>query len=147
MGIIGLIQNLDHSFSIQGSDFCLFKTSIQFFCDSLFVEMLADKHDFLHSVSILGIPVMHQSGFLLHQLDQIFFWCCGIPETGFTELFLCAGLFSLIGIPIQYNARVRVDFKFVIHRAGEKPSFIARRTVVGLAPDLHVLRRSAGHLG
>ena len=57
-----------------------------------FVEMLTDKHDFLHAVAIFLIPVARQARFLLHHLRQFVLRCGGIPQAGFRQLFLAACL-------------------------------------------------------
>ena len=43
------------------------------------------------------VPVAHQSGFLTHQFNQVFFGGCGIPQPGFGQLFLSACLFKKVG--------------------------------------------------
>ena len=39
----------------------------------LFVHVLADEDYLLHAVSVFFVPVAHQSGFLAHQFNQVFF--------------------------------------------------------------------------
>lgn len=37
----------------------LFQAFVKFAGNRFFVEMLSDEHDFLHPVSVLGVPVVH----------------------------------------------------------------------------------------
>ena len=75
----------------------LLKAFVEVAYNLLFVHVLADEDYLLHAVSVLFVPVAHQSGFLTHQFNQVFFGGCGIPQPGFGQLFLSACLFKKVG--------------------------------------------------
>ena len=75
----------------------LLKACVEVAYNLLFVHVLADEDYLLHAVSVFFVPVAHQSGFLTHQFNQVFFGGCGIPQAGFGQLFLRACLFKKVG--------------------------------------------------
>ena len=75
----------------------LLKAFVEVAYNLLFVHVLADEDYLLHAVSVFFVPVAHQSGFLTHQFNQVFFGGCGIPQPGFGQLFLSACLFKKVG--------------------------------------------------
>lgn len=72
----------------------LLKAFVEVAYNLLFVHVLADEDYLLHAVSVLFVPIAHQSGFLTHQFNQVFFGGRGIPQPGFSQLFLSACLFK-----------------------------------------------------
>ncbi len=66
-------------FPYSGSFPVLFQASVQVACQFLFVEVLADEDDLLHAVAVFVVPILHEAGFLQHELDEVLFGSGGIP--------------------------------------------------------------------
>ena len=56
--------------------------------------MLANEDEFLHAVTVLIVPVLAQSGILLHELLQLVFGHGGIPLSCIADADLLACLFE-----------------------------------------------------
>ena len=61
------------------------------------VKVLANEDNLLHAIAILLVPVAKQARLLLHQLDEVFLGCGGIPLSGLGKLLLHACLLKEVG--------------------------------------------------
>ena len=72
------------------------ETAVEFFFEFLAVEILTDKNEFYHPVSVFVIPVAEYGGVLAHEFTELVFGSCGIPVSCLGKLFLHSGLLEYV---------------------------------------------------
>ena len=69
----------------------------------LFIQMLADKDEFLHSVTVLRIPVFAQLGIVCHELHEFLFGHGSKPFSGLADIELTTCLLEEIAHVVLFG--------------------------------------------
>ena len=74
----------------------VYQAGVKFFFDVSLIQILADKYQLLHAVTVLLVPVGGQSGVRTQHVGQLVLGHGGVPLSGILKAHLLSGLLKQV---------------------------------------------------